>query len=139
MAGQWKAASNCVSHYSTPPPPPVIKILSPLELRFGDWESDTETKPISHLRLAGRTLGQVFCLSEYLLQTSSFSSHLVREVTSIKCKNSDTTSSAHMLRIQTTIHTFKEWSFQDHSGCTMALTEETTSCSHYRNRPTNEL
>ena len=56
------------------------------------------TYKTSHLRVAMTTLGPEFLSPgvSFLLETPSLSPYLVREVTSIKCKNSDTTSSTHM-------------------------------------------
>ena len=50
------------------------------------------------LRVAMTTLGPEFSSPgvSFLLETPSLSPYLVREVTSIKCKNSDTTSSTDM-------------------------------------------
>ena len=58
-------------------------------------QGEGTTYKTSHLRVAMTTLGSEFTSPgvSFLLETPSLSPHLVREVTSIKCKNSDTTSS----------------------------------------------
>ena len=73
------------------------------ERGYRDWHYDQTqgeetTYKTSHLRVAMTTLGPEFSSPgvSFLLETPSLSPYLVREVTSIKCKNSDTTSSTDM-------------------------------------------
>jgi len=58
-------------------------------LRHNYWNLSPEA-----MSTLGLSFSSPRTLSPY--QTPSLSPHLVREVTSIKCKNSDTTSSTHM-------------------------------------------
>ena len=64
-----------------------------------NWTQGEETTyKTSHLRVAMTTLGLEFSSPgvSFLLETPSLSPYLVREVTSMMCKNSDTTSSTDM-------------------------------------------
>jgi len=74
-----------------------------LRKRGTDWccllnSGGGDNLQMSHLRVAITTLRLEFSSPgvSLLLETPSLSPYLVREVTSIKCKNSDTTSSTDM-------------------------------------------